>query len=339
MITNMLHIEECIMDVLKAGLVPMITSDPGVGKSSIAKQIADKNSLELIDIRLSQCDPTDLNGFPKVDGSKATYIPMDTFPVAGDAIPEGKRGWLILLDEFNSASLAVQAAAYKLVLDKHVGQHPLHSKVAMMGAGNLSTSNAIVNKLSTAMQSRLVHMQVETNNKKWNEWALENDIDHRIISFIEYKPELLHKFDPKHNDLTFPCPRTWEFFSKIVKGWTDFPNHKIPLLAGIVGEGAAREFVLFSEIYKELPPIHDMLANPSTVTISNNPSINFAISGIIGYEANQDNLTKLMTLVNRLPMEFQVITIRGILKRHNDMESHAAIQQWITTNYHHFMDS
>jgi len=46
---------------LKAKLVTMLTSSPGVGKSSIVYAIAKKFKLFVIDIRLSQCDIVDLN--------------------------------------------------------------------------------------------------------------------------------------------------------------------------------------------------------------------------------------------------------------------------------------
>lgn len=51
------YIERCFA----ADLVPYIHSSPGMGKSSIIKAIAKRNKLKLIDIRLSQCDPSDLN--------------------------------------------------------------------------------------------------------------------------------------------------------------------------------------------------------------------------------------------------------------------------------------
>lgn len=50
-------VESC----LKAKLVPMMTGSPALGKSSLIAQIADKFNLKLIDLRLAQCDPTDLN--------------------------------------------------------------------------------------------------------------------------------------------------------------------------------------------------------------------------------------------------------------------------------------
>lgn len=52
---------ECLMDVLKAGHVPMLKGSPGVGKSDIISKLADDHKLKVIDLRLSQCDPTDLN--------------------------------------------------------------------------------------------------------------------------------------------------------------------------------------------------------------------------------------------------------------------------------------
>ena len=102
---------EFLTTALDAGLVPYLHGSPAIGKSALAQQVAAAGNLELIDIRLSQCDPTDLNGFPTTKDSKATYIPMDTFPLKGDTVPAGKNGWLLFFDELPAATRAVQAAA------------------------------------------------------------------------------------------------------------------------------------------------------------------------------------------------------------------------------------
>lgn len=46
---------------MDSDLVPFIQSSPGIGKSSIVRQIAKEGNLVLIDHRLSTSDPTDLN--------------------------------------------------------------------------------------------------------------------------------------------------------------------------------------------------------------------------------------------------------------------------------------
>jgi len=41
-------------------LVPNLLGSPGCGKSALIHQIAEEFNLKVIDLRLSQCDPTDL---------------------------------------------------------------------------------------------------------------------------------------------------------------------------------------------------------------------------------------------------------------------------------------
>ena len=50
-----------VTTAIQSGLVPFIKGAPGLGKSDMAKSIAANRDLHVIDIRLSQCDPTDLN--------------------------------------------------------------------------------------------------------------------------------------------------------------------------------------------------------------------------------------------------------------------------------------
>ena len=196
-----------ITSFLKAKLVPLMVGSPGIGKSSIAKQIADQFNLKLIDIRLSQCDVTDLCGFPQIVNNKASYVPMDTFPIEGDTVPKGYSGWLLLFDELTSAVPALQSAAYKILLDRMVGLHHLHKHVALMAAGNLETDNAIVQPMSTALQSRLAHLELVVDSKEWVNWATSNGIDHRITAYINFKPGNLYTFNPDHTDKTYASPR------------------------------------------------------------------------------------------------------------------------------------
>ncbi len=100
---------------------------------------------------MSQIESVDLLGFPVTTGSKAKYLPFDTFPLEEDSIPQGKNGWILFLDELPLASKEVQRAAYRLILDREVGQYKLHENVYIVAAGNLMTDRALVQPLSTAM--------------------------------------------------------------------------------------------------------------------------------------------------------------------------------------------
>ena len=329
---TLIQAKPLIMDALRAHLVPFLQSSPGIGKSSIAREIAEENQLKLIDVRLAQMDPTEISGFPTLRGEKATYLPMDMFPIEGDPIPEGYAGWLLLLDEMNSASLAVQSSAYRLILDRMVGQHPLHSRVAVMAAGNLSTDKAVVNRLSTAMQSRLIHFHIVADVREWTQWADKSGIDHRIKSFINWKPEMLHRFDPNHADVTFPCPRTWHFLSDMVNKYESLPAEKIPLMAGTIGEGAAREFFAFSKIYAELPSIDSIKQNPEGVHLPDEPSVQHALTGLIAHHLSLKNAAQLMKFLQRLNIDYQVICLRSALTKNADLRTSDVVKDWVRVN-------
>lgn len=321
-----------ITSFIKAKLVPMIEGSPGTGKSQIVHQIAQEYGLKVIDLRLSQCDPCDLMGFPNVRGNRAGYLPMDTFPIESDPIPDGFNGWILFLDEFNSAVPAVQAAAYKLVLDRMVGTHRLHKNVAVVCAGNKETDNAIVQPMSTALQSRLVHLELVTDAKEWIEWASKNHIDHRITSYINFKPGCLYTFTPDHTDKTYASPRTWEFAHRLMQvADIDSPQF-LHMLAGTLSEGVAREFLGFCKIHLTLPKLTDILANPEKVAVPDEPSILFALTGSLSHNATPDNMARLMQFINRLPVEFQVVCIRESIHRKRELQKHSALQDWIIKN-------
>ena len=212
-----------------------------------------------------------------------------------------------------------------------VGQNKLHPQVFQMAAGNLSTDKAIVNKMSTALQSRMCHLKLKVSHPDWIEWAIANNIDHRVISFLQFKPTELYNFDPDHKEFTFPCPRTWEFTSKLITPWKQITYDKLPLVAGTISEGTAREFFNYCEIYKSLVTLEEIMANPEGTSVPTEPSTLWAITGSIAARVTYEDLDKALTYVNRLPMEFKVNTMQQIIKRNPAAMKHAKIMQWVAT--------
>ena len=300
------------------GVVPFIQSSPGLGKSSIVREIAQEGNLKVIDVRLSQSAPEDLQGLPMrsiVNGvEKAHFVPFNTFPLATDPIPEGYKGWLLFLDEFNSASRSVQAAAYKLTLDRLVGLHPLHPKVAIICAGNLSTDKAIVNNLGTAMQSRVSHILMESSKPEWIEWATKAGIDYRVIGFIEFQPSKLHLFNPDHSEMTFPAPRTWEFVSKLIIDTPDVSD-MMSLIAGTIGMGVGFEFVKFCEEYTRIPKLSSIVNDPKNIMIPLEISTRFAVLTMLMAHVDLQNVKKVIQYVGRFEPDEQIIFYRGCLNR------------------------
>lgn len=323
---------EMVTSFIKAGIVPMVHGSPGIGKSQIVQQIADEHELQLIDLRLSQCDPTDLAGFPQIDAArqKAGYLPMDTFPLEGEAPSAGYKGWLLFFDEANSAPKAVQAAAYKVLLDRKIGQRKLHKHCALVAAGNLESDGAIVEEMSTALQSRMAHIELQVDSEEWVAWAQSNGVDHKITDYIKFKPGQLYTFRPDHTDKTYACPRTWEFANRVMKVTDDKSKNRLPMLAGTLSEGVAREFTTFCKIYDDLPKPAQIIANPEGIKVPQEPSILFALTGTVAHNATPENFSLLIKFIQRLPVEFQVVTMRETIRRNKSMMSHASVQKWVT---------
>lgn len=329
--TTLKQVAPLIPKLWKAGIVPFLHSSPAQGKSSLSKQLAEQFKLKVIDLRLTELDSTDLSGLPYFNNGKAEFMPFNTFPLQDTPVPEGYEGWLIILDEFNSANQAVMAAAYKLVLDRMVGQHTLHDKVAMIACGNLESDNAIVNPMSTALISRFAHFNIDINVDDWLEWASKAGIDYRITSYINFKKSNLYTFKPDATE-PYASPRTWQMVSKVIK---DSDEVSTLLVSSLIGDGVANEFVQYTKLYHKLPTIKDILDNPKGIEIPNDLATTWAVMSMVTHSMTVDNQAKLTVFLRRLSSELQYCALREIKYRNPAVLS--KVLDWIKELAHEVM--
>lgn len=269
-------------------------------------------------------------GFPTItDSGRSRYQPMETFPLKGDTVPEGKEGWLLLLDELNSAPQAVQVAAYKMILDRAVGLYPLHEKVYIMSAGNLETDGAIVMPMSSALVSRMAHLEIQIDNESWFEWAYANGIHHYITSFLRFKPSMLYTFNNKKPQEVYASPRTWEMLNKALAP-SDFKHPELHnLVSSLIGQGTAYEFLAYIELYGKLPTIEEILDKPSKVKIPKELGTQWALVGLTESAITEDNADKLYEFIQRLPKEMQIVWFKN-LRNKEYLEDHR--KDWVDQN-------
>jgi hypothetical protein len=313
------QIYEEIVATAEAGNVPVFKGSPGLGKTAGVHQFGEDHNLKIIPVGLGQYAPEDLNGLPMRDGKKATFAPYDLFPLQGDPIPEGYDGWVVFLDEITSASKAVQAAAYKLIHERKVGTNTLHDSVVMVAAGNLATDKAVVNPMSTASQSRMIHYIVEVNHKESIEYFLKNDADTRVISYLSFMPSKLMDFRPDHQEHTFPCPRTWEMLSNMVKGKEITPRTG-PRIAGTIGEGTAIDFMTFAREFDRLPNIQQIIDDPLNTAVPPETSTKFATVSMLTEHISEDQIEPILEYVERFDIEMQILFARAAATMHAELE-------------------
>jgi MoxR-like ATPase len=255
------HLNSVIKGGIKTSI--MMWGAPGIGKSSIVNKVAEENEMEVIDVRLSQLAPTDLRGLPYVENGEARFAPPSFLPKSGKG--------LLFLDEVNLAPPAIQNVAMQLVLDRKVGDYTVPDDWFIIAAGNRVEDRAAVSQMPAPLTNRFLHFTVEADLTSWKEYALTSGVEEKIISFLTFRPQLLHSFNK--NAIAWPSPRSWDFASDL---------HKIGLpVDAAVGEGAASEFNSFVKLYSKLPDVDKIKSGDRKVKAPKEPSIIYAITGAL----------------------------------------------------------
>ncbi len=324
---------------LKKSLVSMIDSkipvfvwgNPGVGKSSLIREISEEKSMQFIDLRLSLLDPTDLRGIPffEAQTKKAVWAKPEFLPDSNST-----EFGILFLDEINSAPPTIQAAAYQLILDRKIGEYNLPENFSIVAAGNYESDRGVTYRMPTPLANRFVHLDFDLDFDEWKIWAYGQNIDNRIISFLSYKPQNLFTFDPKSSKKSFATPRSWSFVNDILKSNLEIELLK-DVISGAIGKESAEEFMNFSNVIKDLPNIQEIIKGElKEVPLKN--SVLYALCTGIVYSLKENSNTEIMTNVLNysllLPNEFSVMLIRDLQKENIDIEASTSWKTWVDAN-------
>ena len=239
----------------------MLWGPPGVGKSRIAADVGARHLVPLIDIRLSQLEPTDLRGIPFRNGDRVDWSVPAMLP---DAQRHGPRG-ILLLDEITSAPPTVTAAAYQLILDRRLGEYEIPPAWAIFAAGNRYGDRGVTYVMPAPLANRFTHYEIEPHLEDWIEWAHASAIDWRIIAFLRFRPDLLFEFDPARNPVAFPSPRSWEYANRALLKFESVPHVFVDALQACVGAACGIELAAFLQHMHDMPDVDAIARGESSI--------------------------------------------------------------------------
>jgi len=235
---------------LDAGVAVLLKGHPGVGKSTLAAEVAADMGLPLIDIRLAQREPAEIGGvyFPDRDHQRLDLLPPPWVRQASEAPA------LVFLDEINAAVTRLhQAAAYQIVLERRVGPFAFHPGTRILAAGNLEEDQAIVSPLSSALANRFAHFALRVDVGAWLAWAEGAGIAPEVLAYFRaherFGESLLYERDDED---AFPSPRTWEMASRVYQAAP--PELRRRAMSACVGAAAADRFFQFERVYARVKP-------------------------------------------------------------------------------------
>lgn len=258
--------------VLSTGEVPLIVGDSGIGKTALAKEIAKVNNWSLIVIDGNLLKEGEIGGLPTIE----TFVGIDNFGEQTERkttvyaihhklrqidieIAKGNTV-LLFIDEINRCEHTVQQELMNLILNREINGYQLNEDVKILAAMNPSSKYGSdfdyqVVDMDAAQENRFVWLFMEPDYIQWLSWAVDTELEQKVIDFIVTFPEYLHKIN---EDDVRATPRSYERISKTYKIYKE-KQETIPksvflnVLKGNVGKLIAQEFINFMDSdYKPL---------------------------------------------------------------------------------------
>jgi len=268
----------------------MLHGRPGVGKTEIIRQLADRIGAQLFDIRLTTIEPQDLRGLPYYD-----HATQRTIWYRPEDLPDDPAQPAVLfLDELTAASPYLQPTVYGLLQERRVGRHLLPDAVFIVAAGNGVEDGAVAYEMGTALSDRLIHMQVVADPVQWLEhYAITRSLHPAVTAFLRSRPDLLDTTEEtlKRAETIACTPRSWERVSDIMGAVTDKPLRHT-MIAGTIGLAAAAEFARVADELDAQVTIDEMLeADRATRRALYPQTVNGLVGLIYGLVARADAAT------------------------------------------------
>lgn len=297
-----------------AHLLPpvMLWGPPGVGKSSIIRDVCEQAGVGFIDIRLSQREPVDLRGLPVPDGDSVNWL------ISGEWPRDPNSRGIILFDEITAADRSLQVAAYELILDRRLGNlYSLPDGWLVVAAGNRAQDRAVAQTFSSALANRFCHLDVEADLDSWCQWASANQLHPDVIGFVRFRPECFFNMNGPIEQ-GWPSPRSWTRVASTL----EHADHHLDentislIIQGLVGAPAATEFLAFRRWSKELPDIPAMLRGECPIAIPDRADQRFAFCSSLAHHLwkgpenqQQNRLTQFFKIGQALTSDFATLAL------------------------------
>jgi hypothetical protein len=298
----------------------MLWGAPGVGKSTVLRELAARLGIGFIDMRLAQRDPVDLRGLPVPRDEAVHWLLPAEWPRAQDS-----RG-ILLFDELTAADRTLQVAAYEIILDRRLGDlYTLPPGWYVAAAGNRASDRAVAMPMSSALANRFCHVELAPDAEGWTAWALRRSLRPEVVGFIRYRPDCLLALGGEV-ERGWPSPRAWERVSHeldLLEQSRLPPPMRERLLrlavAGLVGEGTAIEFLAFRDLQEGLPDPLGMLEGRVPVSVPKRADQRYALCAAISYHLRRradwlDLAATFLRIGLALPSDFAALAMADALR-------------------------
>jgi hypothetical protein len=344
-------------------ITPIIQSEPGCGKTSLLKMIAEDNGDkwrkpgdnfpdDKYDYIYVDCPVKDMSDIgmviPNHETKTLEYYVASLFCM-GSTKPK-----VILLDEFMKAPKLLQVIFTRTMLERMIGDVPLPDGSIVFGTSN-NQSDGVGDTMLAHAGNRVCIMEMQKPDvPTWLEYATAKGISRIVRAFVAMHPKVLKSyrddgqedneyiFHPNKPVLSFCSPRSLEKSNVIIKHMEKMSESEFTAaLAGTIGASAAKQMQAFVSMEKSVTDVRDIIKDPKNVYVPKE----IAAQLMIMFQAldvldTQDELSSFMHFVNRIESEeVQSIFFSLVLSNKRTVKiarNNEEIKTWAKNNHQLF---
>jgi hypothetical protein len=323
----------------------LLEGEPGIGKSSLLKSIAEGLGYEYAYIDVPNMDLGDI-AMPVIDhDSKTTRY----YPNARFRVHEGKP-LVIMLDEFTKGADPVKNMLHPMLekANPRLGDISLSSDTIVFLTGNLST-DGVGDSLKAHSRNRIVPVRIQKPAaEQWIEWGINKGIEAEVLAWVNQYPHVLasytdaaqgdnpYIYNPRKPQTAFVSPRSLETASNIVRTRKENdPDTVIAALTGAIGESGARDMQAYIEFADQLPTWEATIKDPKNTSVPSSPgACAIVVFGAIA-RVTKDTINPFMEYLQRFSPEWQAVFAINIAKTPSKQSiafSAKAFAEWVAKN-------
>ena len=224
----------------------MLVGKHGIGKSEILTSYFSSKGLKVVTLFLGQmADPGDIIGIPskveKQDAKGKATSHTDFTPPYW--FPQDDQPIVLFLDELNRARPEILQTVMDLTLNRKLAGKALPKGSHVISAVNDGEEYQLTD-LDPALVSRFNIYEFRPTVEEWLNWAAGQNLDERVINFIQDNPTWLDGDSTEYKGLDKSADRrAWKHVSDIMLKVDTINDVHKRIIAGIVGVGAAAAFI------------------------------------------------------------------------------------------------
>ncbi len=319
-------LKQTIKDLFKIKRTVAIEGSPGGGKTTICQEVAEEMGVGFIEVHMPTMLVEDFGiPIPQPDGTLKHTL-AHFFPAVGSDCPDTG---ILCFDDMNQASADLQKVVANMCQARNLHGVPMKEGWQVVSTGNKVSDRAGANRILSHLRNRHTVYDLETDLEDWLEWAMAHDVKLEVLSFIKFRTDLLHDFDPQRE--SNPTPRSWVEGVSNAIGVVS-PEAEYETFKGAVGEGASAEFVGFVKIYRNLPDMEQVIKKPLEAIVPSDPATLYAMAGSLATYVTMDNFKNVLTYLDRMAPEFRVVSVSYAVKKNTDLMNTPEFTKWAVNN-------